>query len=340
MTGCPGSLATTGLWRDAVELPESLAATLAAPRDDGELAALLTRPGTRRIVATGNGASYYVAHALWLASLQDRRAALEVVPVPGGLLAAGAFAWRPGDVLLAVSSSGELRDVLEALEVPGCPTPFGLITAAADSSLGRRAGARALVRVLHERGLTHTQAYCGGLLAALALWSRVARDSTLEAVLQEAPARVARALAEAEVWAPEAVGERPSAAVAFGTGLAWTAALEAALLLAEVPGIPCAGMETREGATTGMYALAPGQLALSLPLGSPDPRLEEAEAVCASRGAKTLRAPVPAGDARLAALLAFPAPLALAVELARQDGRDPDHPSWRDTYYATARRSA
>src|SRR5438046_7186454 len=101
----------TGLWQDVSGLPESLAARVGV--DD--VAALLGAQGIRRIVATGNGAAYYVAVALWLASLEGRGGP-EVVAVPSGLVARGAFGWRPDDALLAVSSSGEFRDLVEAVE--------------------------------------------------------------------------------------------------------------------------------------------------------------------------------------------------------------------------------
>src|SRR5216117_1190528 len=111
----------TGLWQDVSGLPESLAAREGVE----DVAALLGAQGVRRIVATGNGAAYYVAYALWLASLESRRGP-EVVAVPGGLVARGAFPWRDGDALLAISSSGEFRDVVEAIGA-GAPRPLAAI---------------------------------------------------------------------------------------------------------------------------------------------------------------------------------------------------------------------
>ena len=60
----------TGLWRDVTELPSSLAATLEDRAGIEEVAALVRSDGVRRVVASGNGAAYYVAVALWLASLE------------------------------------------------------------------------------------------------------------------------------------------------------------------------------------------------------------------------------------------------------------------------------
>ena len=81
-------------------------------------------------------------------------------------------------------------------------------------------------------------------------------------------------------------------AIAFGSGPAWAAALEAALLLKEVAGVPTEGVETREGATSAMMALGPGDLALSLPTRADDELLAEAEEICAGQGARVLRAPL------------------------------------------------
>ena len=123
--------------------------------------------------------------ALWLASLESGKGP-ELVAVPSGLLARGAFAWRPGDVFLAVSSSGEFRDLVEAVD-GGAPTPYGAVTANAGSTLGARAGARALVSVPSQRAVTHTQAFCGAVVAALRMWAAVTADTDLAAALRRLP---------------------------------------------------------------------------------------------------------------------------------------------------------
>jgi glucosamine--fructose-6-phosphate aminotransferase (isomerizing) len=328
----------TGLWRDLTELPSTLAATLDARDGVAEVASLLRAPGVRRIVASGNGAAYYVALALWLASLEGARGP-EVQAVPSGLLARGAFSWRPGDALLVVSSSGEFRDLIEAIDA-GAPAPYAAVTSTAGSTLGSRAGARALVTVANQRAVTHTQAFCGNVVAALAVWAEVTADTALDAALRQVPDAVEASLARARSWVDEVGPVEASTAVVFGSGPAWAAALEAALLLKEISAIPAEGVETREGATSAMMALQPGTLALGLPVaGPPDPLLEEAEAICAGRGATVLR--VPAGgpvDRRLAAVTTFPAATALAGQIGVARGLDVDQPDWTDAYYRVARR--
>src|SRR5262249_10241822 len=148
-------------WQDTCELPVSLAATLDAAEGFDAVAAVLGAPGVRRVIATGNGAAYYIALGLWLASLESAGAP-ELVAIPGGLVAGGRFRFREGDRLLAISSSGEFRDVIEAIEA-GVPRPFAAITATAGSTIGRSADAVALQRVLQQRAVTHTQALAGGL---------------------------------------------------------------------------------------------------------------------------------------------------------------------------------
>lgn len=338
VTGTIGS----GLWRDLEEVPEALARTLQAADGFGEAAALLAGEHVRRIVATGNGAAYYVAHALWLASVYSGANSPPVVAAPAGLVAQGRFPWRPGDVLVAISSSGEFRDVVEAIEA-GAPRPYVAVTASPESRVGAGAGGRACYTVLHQRAPTHTQVVCGGTATALALWGRASADRALLSAVDRLPELAAAAVARARSWMEDetalaAVPARPRAAVAFGSGSAWSGALEAALLLKEVAGIPAEGVETREAATSSMYALGAEDLVVSLPSDDRDPLLVEAEGICAQTGAAVVRAPVPVcPDARVAPAVTLPAGVALAVRLAAGAGLDVDHPPWVDSYHRTAR---
>jgi fructoselysine-6-P-deglycase FrlB-like protein len=335
-------LGSSGIWQDTSELPETLATTVDRAHGFDAVADLIRRPGVRRLVASGNGASYYVAQALWLAALEGERYPIEAVAVPGGLLANGAFRWREGDVLLAISSSGEFRDVIEAVESPAFPRPFALVTSTPESTLGRAADACALVSVPNQRAITHTQAFCGAVLACLAIWARVAGDDDLAALTASAPDLCASALGDTLAWAQETFPglATPTAAITFGTGPGWAAALENALLVKEVARIPCEGVETREGATAAMTGLLPEHLVLSLPT-LDDGLIDEAEQICRMLGAPVLRAPGgERADRRLSPVTTFPAAVALSAELALRAGWSPDNPAWIDTYYLTARRRA
>jgi fructoselysine-6-P-deglycase FrlB-like protein len=213
------------------------------------------------------------------------------------------------------------------------------LTARADSSLAAAATATVLQHVASQRAVTHTQALAGAYACGLALWAAVSADAGLAALVEGATDAAAQAVDGVETWAAEHLPGlgRPAAAVVVGGGPAWAAALELALMLKEVARIPAEGVETREGATSAMFGLAPGHLAITLdPEG--DPAGEEALRLCAAAGATTLRLPVAAGaDARLAPITTLPAAAALAAELALAAGHDVDRPTWTDAYYATAR---
>ena len=326
------------MWRDALELPAALTATLDDADGFDEVVELLSRPSVRRVVVTGNGASYYVGLNLWASALRDDGSHPDVIAIPAGFIATGHFTWRRGDVVLAISSSGEFRDLVDALLNDEVPRPYAAITATANSTIGRDAEARALVSVRGERAITHTQAYCGAIAASLAIWGRVTGDSRLQEALLHEVGRYGELLTAAEAWASadlQAV-ETPVAGISFGSGPAMSAALESALLMKEVARIPWEGVETREGATSAMYSLGPGQLALAL--GSEDDGLfREAEAGCARSGATVLRLGGSDGDDRLTALTSFPAALSASIAFALRAGLDVDRPGWVDGYLATAR---
>ncbi len=234
---------------------------------------------------------------------------------------------------LVFSSSGELRDVVGL--APDSLPPYALITATPDSTLARHAQAVTVVPVRSQDAITHTQAYTGNVLAGLLCWSR-ASGRTLD--VREMPAVVHATLRAARTWvdALDLPANAP-AGIVFGSGGGWPAALETALLLKEIASLPAEGMEMREGATSGMYALGATHLAVSLPTRD-DPLIDETEQICARTGATVVR--VPGGEehpAALAPITTFPAALALATALGTAAGRNVDDPEWTAAYYATAR---
>ena len=63
---------TSGLRLDVVEMPEALQRTLDANVGVDDAIAVLRDSSVRRVIATGNGAAYYVAFAIALAALSGR----------------------------------------------------------------------------------------------------------------------------------------------------------------------------------------------------------------------------------------------------------------------------
>jgi fructoselysine-6-P-deglycase FrlB-like protein len=324
----------TGLWADVRQLPGALQDTIHAGQGVAEAADVLR--GAERVVATGNGAAYYVAHALWLASLEA--GGIPVMALPCGVVAREGFRWRRGDAVLAISSSGEFRDVVEIAQ-RSAGHPCVAITASGESALAAAADAVVLQHVASQRAVTHTQAVAGAYACGLAVSAALTGDRGLGALVAAAPAAAARAVADAERWAAEALAAvgAPAAAIVVGGGTAWASALELALMLKEISRIPAEGVETREGATSAMFGLDRGHLMVSLDPDD-DPLGDEAVRLCAEAGATTLRLPGPArADARLAPITTLPAAAALSAELALAAGHDVDSPAWTDAYYETAR---
>lgn len=329
--------AATGLWRDVLELPGALDRTVAAAEGVAPAARLLGGRDVRRVVAVGNGAAYYVGLALWLASLEGPGGGPELVAVPSGLALGPRFRMRDGDALLAISSSGEFRDVVEIVAGDRA-RPCVALTAAASSSLAGAADVVVLQHVSGQRAVTHTQALAGAYALGLAVWAEITGDAALRGIVAAAPDAAGRAVEQAAAWAREhPAPDVPVAAVAAGGGTAWAAAVELALMLKEVARVPAEGVETREGATSAMFGLAAGHLMVSLdPPG--DALAQEALRLCAATGAATIRLPgAEAGDARLSFVNCLPASAALAAQLALAAGHDVDAPSWTDAYYRTAR---
>jgi fructoselysine-6-P-deglycase FrlB-like protein len=329
------------IWRDVSDVPVYLEHTLARSDRIDAVADRLADERVRRIVATGNGASYYVAQAFWLASLMGARHPKDVIAVPAGLVTGEAFRFRDGDLLLAISSSGELRDIIEVIEGSNPPASLVSITATPDSTIARASEAAAVVVNPAPRAVTHTQAFCGAVAVSLAIWARLSDDDVLRRAVDEVADACRHAVSGAMEWSDSLADvETPTAAITYGTGPAWAAALETALLVKEIARLPCEGVETREAATAAMTGLGPGHLVLSLPTGASDPLVDEADEVCARQGATVLRAPGGSeSDRRLAAITTFPAALALSVEFALRGGHDPDRPDWVENYNSTARRA-
>ena len=307
----------TGLWADVRELPGALGDTLAAADGVAEAADLLR--GAERIVATGNGAAYYVAHALWLASLEGERAGPPIVAVPCGLAVRERFLWQPGDAVLAVSSSGEFRDVVEIARARGRAPVRRDHRVRGLLARGRRDRHDRAARLVAARGDAHAGA--GGRVR-VRRWRcgrrspATPRSARCSAARPKPPrARSPRPRRGPPPSSPRSGRCRPPRS-SPAAAPAWAAALELALMLKEIARIPAEGVETREGATSAMFGLDRGHLMVSLdPEG--DPLGDEALRLCAATGATTLRLPGVAGaDARLAPITTLPAAAALAATLA------------------------
>ncbi|MGH3626698.1 MAG: SIS domain-containing protein [Sciscionella sp.] len=142
----------------------------------------------RRIVLTGSGDSYIAAVAV--APLFEHRLEIAVKALPG-LDASGYHGWRPGDVLVAASVSGEVRRSVEAAERAHANHGVTIaITSDQRSTLARGCDYRLITPPPLDRSIPHARDYTTALLALAALLERL----------------LGRALPELDAW-PEAVEE-------------------------------------------------------------------------------------------------------------------------------------
>jgi fructoselysine-6-P-deglycase FrlB-like protein len=331
---------STRLWTDLEHTPDVLRRTLADRNGINDAAALLRSGKVRRLVAVGNGASSYIAHALWLASLETPGPApVQVTGVPAGLFTTERFHWDEGDAVLAISASGEARDLISSLrDMPEGVTRLAL-TASPESTIAGMSDAVVTVADAPLDSLTHSHPYQGAVAAALAMWAEASDDHDLRSVLDGVADEVAGRTGRAVAWADEVLDGHPvpSAFFAFGSGTGWAAALEASLLVKELAQVPGEGVELREAATTVMTTLKPGHLVVDLTPGAPG--AEETEEACSGRGARVVRTH-PVTDTRVSPITTFPELAALALRLTFACGLDPDAPAWSDTYFEVARQKS
>ena len=165
----------TGLWADVRELPGALERTLEAARRrrGGRRAAARRR---RRADRRDRQRRRVLRRARALAGVARERAApaRRSSRCRAASRCASGFRWQPGDAVLAVSSSGEFRDVVEiARRARRAPVRRDHRERRTRRSR-RAADATVLQHVASQRAVTHTQALAGAYACGLALWA--ARD--------------------------------------------------------------------------------------------------------------------------------------------------------------------
>lgn len=332
------SLRETGLWRDVAGIPSALAATLEQRSRILEGADFLRRDDVARVLTTGNGASLYAAQAWANAAAWGPTRPFEVVAIPGEWAGDPGFPWREGDRLVIVSTSGELRDGVAALE--HAPRPILAITGHPASTIGSGVDAIVEVRTESQHAFTHTQSFVANVAALVAMWATITDDRHLLDLIEELPEHLATSLTSAPEWAiAETVdGNTLTSGIAAAPKAAQPAAMEASLLLKELALIPTEGMDVREAATTGLYAAGEKSVFVSIPCEGVGPQIVEAELLAAERGAEVVR--LPGGidhDHRVGAITTFPHAVALAATIGLGKELDIDQPPWIDGYLRSAR---
>ena len=290
-----------------------------------------------RIVATGNGAAYYVAHALWLASLEARAAGPPIVAVPGGLvvrerlpLAAGRRGAR-GVLVGRVPRRGRDRAARRRAPVRGDHRERGVV------ARRRRRPPRSCSSVATQRAVTHTQALAGAYASGLALWAAVTGDDGWLGAGGRARRGRAGDRRGARRGPPAGsvrADRRDRRRRRAGVGGRARARADAQGDLAH----PRRGRRDARGRDVRDVRARPrAPDGLARPRG--DPLGDEAMRLCAAAGATTLRLPGVARRGPAAGRRSprcRPSPRSRPT-LALAGGHDVDHPAWTDAYYETAR---
>lgn len=341
--------------REIRDGPDAIRATLdqAGPSAREAVAALRAR-NLRRLFVIGNGTSYH--SSLACATLYRRLAGPDDPAVIA--LTAGDFRTYPpklgtGDAVLGISASGEFRDVVSAAETLRGRIPFVGVAHVPDSSLARAAthlvvsaGGPSEVPVMTKTfsaTLVAAQLVVIGLLGA-------ERLDPLVVQIRDAADHAGRAIAAAEAVAPQLAAELARAELLFivGSGLAYVAAMEAALKLKEMALVHAEATESWEMASGAATVVGPATVVVAIaPEGPGRAATQDVVRHAAGWGARIVEVgPVRmAPDSTLlelsrdaiedhAPLTAVPPIALLAEALARARAIDPDHPGWVERYHS------
>ena len=341
--------------QEVLSTPEALADTIAAADDRAtDIANALLRQGPRRIVVVGSGSSYFAGG---IAAYLFRALATAADPFVWAE-AAGDFdlyppRLDPGDVVVAVSASGEGADVINLLaKLSGRCQTVG-ITNVLDSTITRRVDHVLPLAAGAGRVPTTTKTFVASVAALDLLYLAILEEigseeaAELREELRAVPAQVGRAMPRARTVS-ESLAERLdpcSRLFVLGAGSAYPLALEAALAFKEVVGLPAEGVQTHEMAHGAIAVVdqSVGVLALDPP-GAPSAITRKVLGQCAAQGAVTVAVgpdddlPVEAASHDLLTPLVYSGPLfILADACAIRRGRNPDEPGWEAAYLRLTR---
>ena len=340
---------------EILEGPAAIRATVAAAEAKVRAAAGdLRARGVRRVWVIGNGTSYH--SSLHAAGLARRLAGPDdpiAIPVTAGDFLTFRPRLGPGDAIVGISASGEFRDVLGVFEEVRGRIPTVGIVHVPGSSLTRisdhvvlSAGGPSGVPVM-------TKTFSSTLSATILMLGAILGDEPLAEVaagLRLAADHAELAIADAWPVVETLAAELADAEHLFvvGGGLAYPAALEAALKLKEMALVHAEASETWEMASGPATMVGPGTVIVSLaPDGAARAATDDVVRHCREWGGRIIEvAPsravaeshllaIPAGvDERFAPLTVVPPVALLAYVLAGLRGATPDRPGWTARYHS------
>lgn len=337
------------------EGPAAIRATVAsAEASVRAVAAALREREIRRVWVIGNGTSYH--SSLHAAGLARRLAGPDdpiAIPVTAGDFRTFRPRLGPGDAIVGISASGEFRDVLAVFEEVRGRIPTVGIVHVPGSSLTRISDHLVLSGGGPSGAPVMTKTFSSTLSATILTLAAILGDGPLAEVtagLRLAADHAERAIADAWPLVEGLAAELADAEHLFvvGAGLAYPAALEAALKLKEMALVHAEASETWEMASGPATMVGPATVVVSLaPDGAARAATDDVVRHCREWGARVIEVgpsravadsrllPVPVGvDERFAPLTVVPPVALLAYVLAGLRGATPDRPGWTERYHS------
>ena len=337
------------------EEPEAIRRTLTTSRPAARRVAERLRTNqTSRLFLIGNGTSFHTCLAG--ASEYRRHARPEdpaVVPMTAGEFITYPPAFGAADALIAVSASGEFRDVIQAVErVKGQMLTIGIIHVA-ESTLAHAADEVIVSDGGPSRVPVMTKTFASTLVATQLLLAELLSDddgNTFVESASEAADQAASAIMSASVAVDSLARRLKDFEHVFvvGAGAGSIAAMEAALKLKEMSLVHAEAAEAWEMESGAATIIGGGTAVIALALeGSGKATVTNVARHAADWGAHVIGVadaplfdgsdllPVPAAASEAhSSLVAVPPVALLAYVLGGQRGATPDNPAWVSRYHS------
>lgn len=341
--------------REIIEGPDAIRATIAETDSAVRAAAAALRARrTRRIWVIGNGTSYHSSlHATGLARRLAGPDDPIAIPVTAGDFRTFRPRLGPGDAIVGISASGEFRDVLGVFEEVRDRIPTVGIVHVPGSSLTRIADHVIMTGGGASRVPVMTKTFSSTLAGTILTLAAILGDETLATVvgdLRRAADHAQRAVDDASRRVEALAAELADVEHLFvvGGGLAFPAALEAALKLKEMALVHAEASETWEMASGPATMVGPTTVIVSIaPNGLARAATDDVVRHCRDWGARVIEvAPSravegsvllplhPDADERFAPFTTVPPIALLAYALAGLRGATPDRPAWTERYHS------
>jgi glucosamine--fructose-6-phosphate aminotransferase (isomerizing) len=339
--------------REILDGPNAIRVTVDEATDEvAAIASALRERGVRRIWLIGNGTSYH--SCLQAAGVARRLGDPDdpaVLAVTAGEFRAAGPRIGPRDALVGISASGEFRDVIGAFETVRGRIPTIGIVHVPESTIGLMSDYLIVSKGGPSTVPVMTKTFSATLTATLMLVGALVGERSIErtaAGLRKAATDAEEAIHGATELVEQIGDQIASSEHVFvvGAGLAYPAALEAALKLKEMALVHAEASETWEMASGPATIVGPGSVVISLrPDGAAHDATDEIVRHCHQWGARIIEVattgtltdaallPVPSVDERYAPLVFVPPVALLAYVLAVHRGANPDSPHWTARYH-------